>query len=376
MKHFFLTGASGNIGSALVPKLLKESNTCITILLRADDQEHLEKRFAELVSFWGFDRDYADRHLIPRRGDMTQKYLGMDQESYTELVLECSHIIHCGGVVRMNLPLAEARKSALDTAQEIVRLAQKTTESGNLEKIEYISTVGVIGNAMEPLTEKAVTIKRTFHNTYEEAKAEAEEFLLDAIAQHNLPLTIHRPSMVVGAAKTGKAISFQVFYHLCEFLAGGLTLGILPNLRGATLDIVPVDYVAKVIAWSAKTQLTSGKFLHECTGPNQALKITELEKELQKHNYFRRQKRLFGNKNMRLPIPFFKLFSRAISIFLPPRQKKALNTLPFFLKYLGDPQSFGNRETDKLLKTHNLSRPAVGEFLPEVLNYYIKIKSS
>ncbi len=262
MKLFFLTGASGSIGSALVPLLLKQPDTRIMILLRASDQNHLKKRFAELVTYWGFDHDYADKHIIPCRGDMTQTFLGMDNKNYTKLIKECTHIIHCGGVVRMNLPLDEARKSALGTAREIVNLAQKAIKDGRLEKIEYLSTVGVIGKSTALLDEKPVTAPRTFHNTYEQAKAEAEEYLVSEIEENNLPLTIHRPSMVVGDANTGKAISFQVFYHLCEFLSGRYTLGILPNLTGAALDIVPVDYVTKVIAWSAATQLTSGKFMH------------------------------------------------------------------------------------------------------------------
>ncbi len=375
MKHFFLTGSSGNIGSAVVPELLKESDTRITLLLRADDQKHLYKRFADLVSFWGFDRDYADRHLVPRRGDMTQKGLGLDQESYAQLVQECTHIIHCGGVVRMNLPLDEARKSALGTARKIVNLAQKAIEHGRLEKIEYLSTVGVIGKSTELLDEKPVTAPRIFHNTYEQAKAEAEEFLVSEITEKNLPLTIHRPSMVVGDAKTGKAISFQVFYHLCEFLSGRRTLGILPNLEGAALDIVPVDYVARAIAWSASTQLTNGKFIHECAGPDQALKITELENELQKHSYFRRQKRLFPSKNLHLPVPIFNFFINAISLFSPTKQKKALRTLPFFLNYLDDPQRFGNRETIARLKDVGICSLPVSEFLPKVLSYYIKMQT-
>ena len=172
MKLFFLTGASGSIGSALVPLLLKQPNTRIMILLRATDQDHLKKRFAELIAFWDFDHDYADKHILPYRGDMTQAFLGMDKKSYATLVEECTHIIHCGGVVRMNLPLDEARKSALGTAREIVNLAQKAIKNGRLEKIEYLSTVGVIGKSTALLDEKPVTTPRTFHNTYEQAKAE------------------------------------------------------------------------------------------------------------------------------------------------------------------------------------------------------------
>ena len=54
--------------------------------------------------------------------------------------------------------------------------------------------------------------------------------------QAGLPATIHRPSMVVGDSQTGKVIHFQVFYHLCEFLSGRRTLGIVPDTGDAALD--------------------------------------------------------------------------------------------------------------------------------------------
>ena len=48
----------------------------------------------------------------------------------------------------------------------------------------------------------------------EAAKAEAERAVWSEGA--GLPITVHRPSMVVGEAQNGRVIHFQVFYHLCE----------------------------------------------------------------------------------------------------------------------------------------------------------------
>ncbi len=69
-----------------------------------------------------------------------------------------------------------------------------------------------------------------FHNTYEHAKFEAEQWLLQKM-EAGFPATIFRPSMVVGDTQTGKIIRFQVFYFLAAFLTGQRTAGILPRLR-------------------------------------------------------------------------------------------------------------------------------------------------
>ncbi len=39
MKRVFVTGATGAIGSALVPRLLEESETFVTLLIRAETRD-------------------------------------------------------------------------------------------------------------------------------------------------------------------------------------------------------------------------------------------------------------------------------------------------------------------------------------------------
>jgi len=67
------------------------------------------------------------------------------RDIYAEIANQCTHIIHCAGVVRMNLALEVARQHALGSAQNIVELALACQTSGSLQKIEYVSTVGVAG---------------------------------------------------------------------------------------------------------------------------------------------------------------------------------------------------------------------------------------
>lgn len=371
MKHFFVTGATGSIGSALIPVLLEQHKGDVQILVRAKNEDHLQERFTKLIKFWDMDPEFAKAHVAPYIGDMTKPNLGMDKQSYKNLINNCTHIIHCGGVVRMNLPLEEARKSAIGTAKEIVSLGLQLQRNGKLAKIDYLSTVGVIGKSSNLLKEELVTKAREFHNTYEQSKAEAEEYLQQEIKNHGLPITIHRPSMVVGDSRTGKAISFQVFYHLCEFLSGKRTFGVLPKITGAKLDVIPVDYVAHVISWAAAEPKTIGAFIHECSGPEHAVKISDMEKVLLQIPHFQRQGKSGIKQNIHLPLPVFNFIIWGCSVFFPERERKVLRTLPFFLNYLDDQQNFGDDNTALRLGEAGITKPHPDDYLPKIIEFYV-----
>ena len=198
------------------------------------------------------------RQVKALRGDVTLPRLGLDEADYQALCAECTHIVHSAGNVRMNLPIEQARHSSVDSAQNIIALAH---DSPRLEKVEFVSTVGVGGRTHGAVPEEWILTPRGFHNTYEQAKAEAED-VIRAELEHGMALTVHRPSMVVGDTISGRIIHFQVFYHLCEFLSGRRTLGLAPGFGVARLDIVPADYVAKIIAWSSGTDITTVSYTH------------------------------------------------------------------------------------------------------------------
>ncbi len=369
MNHYFVTGATGNIGSALIPLLLQHEGN-IQLLIRATDEEHLQQRFEELCVFWEINPEIARERIIPCRGDMTEPRFGLNAVEYDVLSARCSHIIHCGGVVRMNLPIEKARKSAVGAAQEVIALAEKALRSGTLKKVDFVSTVGVIGCLSQPLTEQLVTDKRGFHNSYEQAKAEAEELLHGYMAENKLPITIHRPSMVVGDSQTGKAISYQVFYHICEFVSGKRTFGILPRLDNVRLDIIPVDYVASVLNWSAHTESTIGRFVHECSGTTTALPINDLEKYLAQYPYFSTKRSLMPGKTVHIPLSLFNQTLKIVALLLPEKERKALKALPHFLNYLGDQQLFDDQLTTNLLP-HDITKPRPASYLEPVLTRYI-----
>ena len=366
MKNYFITGATGAIGSALVPFLLADPETQVTLLLRAGSTDELRARVEELHRFWQVAvGDTAIRQRVHAlRGDVTAAAFGLNQRQYQDLAAECTHIVHSAGNVRMNLPIEQARRSAVVSAQSIIDLAYACRQ---LEKIEFVSTVGVGGRTHRLLQEQWLTGERQFHNTYEQAKAEAETLIQREVAT-GLPLTVHRPSMVVGDSKTGRIIHFQVFYHLCEFLSGRRTFGMAPAFGRARLDIVPADYVAKLIAWSSTTPATRGRILHSCSGPELALGLNPLRTRVRQE--FTRAGRHIPAV-IDLSTGVFRTILNVASWLMPAEARRAVKTLPVFLDYLATEQTFANRETLALSAADGLVLPEPEDYLGSVLGYYL-----
>jgi UDP-glucose 4-epimerase len=371
MKHYFVTGGTGVVGSALVAMLLRVlPDAEVWLLVRAKDTAALARRTDELFRFWALGRGEVDarRRVHALRGDATMPQFGLALPDYQTLLAKVTHIVHAAGAVRMTLPLDEARRSAVDSARQIVALAEALRAAGQLRKVEMVSTVGV-GGRMRVVPEEWITAPREFHNTYEQSKAEAEDLVREAVAG-GLPITLHRPSMVVGDSQSGRVVHFQVFYHLCEFLSGRRTRGLFPPLQGQSLDVVPSDFVARVIVWSSTREDLAGRILHLCVGPEGTLPLELLRKRMR--DRLRARDRALP-RLITLPRSLFTRLLALVSRFLDERSRRAVATLPVFLDYLSSRQQFESRRTTDLLQQQacGIALPRWQEYLDLVLDRYL-----
>ncbi len=80
--------------------------------------------------------------------------------------------------------------------------------------------------------------------------------------RRGLPATIVRPAIIVGDSATGMIRKFDTLYTVVRLTAAGL-VRTLPGDYGATLDIVPIDWVADgVVEAVEKFERAEGKTLH------------------------------------------------------------------------------------------------------------------
>lgn len=364
-RHYFLTGPTGVVGSALLQRLAKR-NERATLLIRGRSRTEVDQRLEKLLDFYGISPAAAAKiDAIP--GDLYAPQLGLEQADYDRIAAECTHIVHCAGNVHMNLPMEEARRQTLAMTKGILTLMAACVQ---VRKMEFVSTVGVGGHTPGEIPETWITHRRTFRNSYEAAKSEAEEEVRRAI-ESGLPITVHRPSMVVGDSQDGRNIAFQVFYYLCEFLCGARTLGFIPRPGGLKLDIIPADYVARVLDWSSRKESNTlpTPILHLCSGPRMAIDLDEL---------IRSARTIFKKNGRRLPrikkvpVSILKLMLNIARPWIPPKQRRAVDALPFFFAYLKEKQTFGNTRTRELLEADGITLPGPQEYLEPVLTYYLK----
>lgn len=368
VKRIFLTGATGTIGSALVPRLLQDDDVSLTLLIRARDDSDLQARLASMQSHWQWAAgDPRHSRIKALRGDIALPQFGVGDPAYAQLAGETTHLIHCAASVKLNMSLEQARATAVTPTRTLLDLGRRCAQAGVLRKIDLVSTVGVWGRTPGHMPERRLPEVSDFHNTYEAAKAEAERVIWSE--GEGLPITVHRPSMVVGETGSGRVLHFQVFYHLCEFLSGARTYGVMPSLGHTQLDTVPVDWVADVIRWSNGRDDTAGQIFHLCSGPQAAIALTQLQQ---------RVRRLWQVHGRRLP-GLRRIDRRVLERLVPligalagEKARRALRGLPPILAYLAEEQGFANTHTAQVLAAAGLPVPAVDSYLDAVLTYYLQ----
>jgi len=364
-RDILITGATGAVGSSAALACLRETSDHLRLLLRADSPAHLEERYAKLCAFWNLSPSELSSRVEIAAGDLSTPKLGLDSATYERWTASVSNIIHSAGNVRLNQTLEVARMDSVVPIQQVVAFAERCIEAGQFQKLEYLSTVGVGGKSVKSLPERPLAETPQFHNTYEHAKFDAEQWLLGKM-QAGFPATVFRPSMVVGDAQAGKIIHFQVFYFLAGFLTGQRTAGILPHLGDVRLDIIPVDYVARALVLSMLHPETRGKIFHLASGPK-SITLTSLSEFLREYEKSKGKRlptlRLVPSSSVRKALPLLRPF-------LPQKMRRSLNTLPYFLDYLDESQRFENESTDAFFSKLGLTLSEPKSYLPILMKYF------
>ncbi len=364
-EYIFVTGATGVVGSAVIAELLMRPDVHVTALIRGESDDEVQRRGDALLQ--SIDRHtpgYAARFQVVR-GDITKANLGLSENSMASVAAQTTRIVHSAGKVKLNQSIAEARQHAIFPAEQVISLAKRC---GHLKKIDVLSTIGVAGKMEGNVPESRLTHEREFHNTYEQSKAEAEELYWQQAA-NGMPLSIHRPSMVVGDSKTGWVLQHQVFYYLCDFLSGQRTFGILPRFNSQMLDIVPVDYVSRCITASLFDSESVGKVFHLCSGPIDELRITHLRATIQNaYTSIGAQCR----NGLALPKEVFAGIAWLLSRLGPKGLRKPAKTVPFFLAYLGRRQVFESQMTQNWFRRFDITLPKPSDYLDRIVTTYAK----
>ncbi|KAI0203494.1 male sterility protein-domain-containing protein [Astrocystis sublimbata] len=218
-----LTGASGFLGLELVKHLVRlpEVKTIHALAVRSP------KKLAEISS----------PKLVIHAGDLSQPKFGMT-ESAIELVFKTSHaVIHNGADVSFLKAYGSVRPTNLTSTKDIVRFA---LHHGNVRHVHYISTAGIATMLTDDLYEEPIGSfpPASSPEGYVLTKWASELYLERAGAATGLPITIHRPTAIVGE----NAPPLDVMSNILHYSRKMATVPSMSALEGS-FQFVPVEDV-------------------------------------------------------------------------------------------------------------------------------------
>jgi len=360
-----LTGATGALGQEVLFTLLAERpEVKLLVIARGGKGGNAEKRIRAIMRkrLNGVAQEDALKRAVILDGDVTEPHLGLSPELWLETAARTSHIIHCAAAVRFDQPLEEARQINLEGTRNVLELARAARRAGLEARFDYISTAYVAGKRKGVVYENELEHNKGFHNTYEMSKYETE--IMMRVAKNELPVTVMRPSIIIGNSRTGETGNFKAFYWPIRVYAMN-QMRVLPAINSSLVDLVPVDYVARAITHLSSLPEAIGQTYHLTAGRENLITVGEIA---------RAAINFFGVKPPLMLHPgFLKLAeSRLSHLFLNTHTLKTLKLGEPYYPYLALKLQFDDSKTQQVLGKAGITAPPVRQFFDTLFQYCVE----
>ncbi|MBN1320427.1 MAG: AMP-binding protein [Thermoleophilia bacterium] len=352
-----LTGATGSLGAQIARRLLMRGDLDLYVLVRAEDEPSARSRLQREWWDWEDLREAAGARVRVLAGDVSEPQLGLSHATCAELTAKLTHIIHAAADVRLFEPLELLRAVNVEGTRHVLQVARAAHADHGLERFAHLSTAYVAGRCNGLVTEDDLTDRHGFSSPYEQSKYEAE--LLVREASDGLPVSVFRPSMIVGDSQTGAIRTFNtIYYPLRLYLTGRMS--VVSAKRSLRVNLVPVDYVADAVSRLTFDPAALGLTFCLTPQPEDTPSLGEVA------DFTRR----WAAENMQLELPRTRyvpgvaLTGKALKLFRDPELATVSRLLPYFQQQ----PRFIRANADKLLGPypHRWDR-----ILPPVLDYAV-----
>ena len=246
----FVTGFPGFIAGRLVKQLATEGARFFLLVQPA----FTEKARAEIKRI-ADDTGASVSNFRLVEGDITKPNLGLSASDFAAAQLETTTLFHLAAIYDLGVARDVAMRVNVNGTEKVNSFAVGIK---NLRRYHYVSTCYVAGNREGLIKENELRHDAGFRNHYEETKYLAE-LSVDAL-KNDLPVTIHRPSIVCGDSKSGETAKYDGIYYLIHYLRmwpSALTLLNIGN-TDVKLNLAPVDFVIAAMIALAKDEKAAG----------------------------------------------------------------------------------------------------------------------
>lgn len=192
-------------------------------------------------------------------GDAAAIDFGLSGAELKELTPEIDIIHHMAQISYLGADKKLATAVNVNGARELVEVA---AQCKNLKNAVYYSTAQVSGDRTGLVYEDELEKRQSFRNVVEETMARGERHVRAAMKR--LPITIVRPTMVVGDSHTGEVDRFDGPYFLILLIVTSppdFPLP-LPGRGDALLNLVPIDYVVRAVKAIGSEPRSVGRTFH------------------------------------------------------------------------------------------------------------------
>ncbi len=214
-----LTGASGVVGRALLPRLRNFDVVCLV---------HRSPVCGPDVT------------TVP--GDIAKPMFGLAERAYSDLAASVDAVIHCAAITDFNR-------------------IDGSLEATNIAGTEHVAAFAAVAKAVLYHVSTAfvhTTVDGDRGRTaigYASSKLAGEE----VVRSSGVPHVIFRPSVVIGDSVTGEIAAFQGLHQVAAGLFAGI-VPIIPFDPSWPIDFVPADVVADAIACVVENGVSQGEF--------------------------------------------------------------------------------------------------------------------
>ena len=272
MKYYFLTGATGLLGSYLLRDNLRAGRR-LAVLCRANRNESARQRVESAMARW----EHETGEILPRpvvfEGNLHRPNLGLGSAALRWIARHCDSMVHTAASLTFegSDPQGEPWLTNLQGTRHVLDVCRLT----GIRKFHHVSTAYVCGLREGRVLENELDVGQPLGNDYEKSKVQAETMVhaADFLDQR----TVYRPSIIVGDSQTGYTATFHGFYatlKLAHTLVSKVVLGATGGqpLMGALglggnecKNFVPVDWVSAVMTHILAQPQHHGKTYHLTT---------------------------------------------------------------------------------------------------------------